>query len=66
MVLLNKKYAIFSFWDDANLLMNKIFLNNVNYLDWFLESEKVLQKIVPSSQNMKKITSNEKSKILFE
>ena len=60
MVLFNKKYAIFSFWDDANLLMNKIFLNNINYLDWFVESEKVLQKIIPSSQNMKKITSNEK------
>ena len=59
-VLFNKKYAIFSFWDDANLLMNKIFINNVNYIDWFIESEKVLQKIIPSSPNWKKITSNEK------
>ena len=60
LVLFNKKYAIFSFWDDANLLMNKIFLNNKNYLDWFNESEKILQKIIPSSSNFKKITSNDK------
>ena len=60
LVLFNKKYATFSFWDNANLLMNKIFLNNINYIDWFIESEKILQKIIPSSQNMKKITSNEK------
>ena len=60
LVLFNKKYAIFSFWDDANLLMNKIFLNNINYLDWFIESEKVLLKVVPSSPNVKKISSNEK------
>ena len=59
-VILDKKYAIFSFWDEANLLMEKIFVNNADYLDWFVESEKVLQKIVPSSPNMKKITSNEK------
>ena len=58
-VILDKKYAIFSFWDEANLLMEKIFLNNADYLDWFVESEKILQKIVPSSPNMKKITSNE-------
>ena len=60
LVLFNKKYAIFSFWDDANLLMNKIFLNNNNYFDWFNDSEKVLQKIIPSSSNYKKTTSNDK------
>ena len=60
LILFNKKYAIFSFWDDANLLMQKLFLNNINYIDWFIESEKILQKIVPSSPNMKKITSNDK------
>ena len=59
-VLFNKKYAIFSFWDDANLLMNKIFINNINYIDWFIESDNVLKTIVPSSEKMKKITSNNK------
>ena len=59
-VLFDKKYAIFSFWDDANYLMNKIFLKNKNYLIWFIESEKVLQKIIPSSPNMKKIGSKDK------
>ena len=60
MVLFNKKYAIFSFWDDANLLMNKIFLNNQNNFEWFVESEKILNKILPSSPNMKKISSKDK------
>ena len=60
MVLFNKKYAIFSFWDDANILMNKIFIRNANYLIWFIESEKVLQKIIPSSPNMKKIGPKDK------
>ena len=60
LVLFNKKYAIFSFWDDANILMNKIFIKNANYLIWFIESEKVLQKIMPSSPNMKKIGPKDK------
>ena len=60
LVLFNKKYAIFSFWDDANVIMNKIFINNANYLIWFIESEKVLQKIMPSSPNMKKIGPKDK------
>ena len=53
-VLLEKKYAIFSFWDDANLLMSKIFLNNENYLEWFCDSEKILQIIIPSSPHFQK------------
>ena len=57
LVLIEKKYAIFSFWDDANYLMSKIFLNNENYIEWFFDSEKVLQKIMPSSPTFKKITS---------
>ena len=60
LVLIEKKYAIFSFWEEANLLMNKIFFNNENYLTWFIESEKILQKIIPSSPNFKKITSEKK------
>ena len=60
LVLFNLKYTIFSFWDDANLLMNKIFLKNINYLWWYIENEKILQKIIPSSTHMKKITSNDK------
>ena len=57
LVLIEKKYAIFSFWEDANYLMSKIFLNNENYIEWFFDSEKVLQKIMPSSPSFKKITS---------
>ena len=60
LVLFDKKYAIFSFWEDANNLMNKIFIKNANYLVWFIESEKVLQKIMPSSPNMKKIGPKDK------
>ena len=54
LVLIEKKYAIFSFWEEANLLMSKIFLNNEAYLDWFIDSEKILQKIIPSSPYFKK------------
>ena len=57
LVLIEKKYAIFSFWEEANLLMNKIFFNNEKYLDWFIDSDKVLQKIIPTSPNFKKISS---------
>jgi len=60
LVLFDKKYAIFSFWDDANILMNKIFIKNKNYFVWFIESEKVLQKIMPSSPNLKKIGAKDK------
>ena len=60
LVLFDKKYAIFSFWDDANILMNKIFIKNQNYFVWFIESEKVLQKIMPSSPNLKKIGAKDK------
>ena len=60
LVLFNQKYAIFSFWEDAQLLMNKIFLKNNNYSSWFIDYEKTLQKIVPSSPSMKKIASNDK------
>ena len=35
--------------------MNKIFFNNENYLEWFVDSEKILQKIIPSSPNFKKV-----------
>ena len=58
LVLLERKYAIFAFWEEANLLMNKIFLNNESYIDWFFDSEKILQKIMPSSPTFKKITSS--------
>ena len=57
LVLIEKKYAIFSFWEEANLLMNKIFYNNEEYFDWFIDSDKTLQKIIPSSPNFKKISS---------
>ena len=54
LVLIEKKYAIFSFWEEANLLMNKIFLNNEEYLEWFIDSEKIFQKLIPSSPYFKK------------
>ena len=59
LVLFNVKYAIFSFWDEANLLMHKIFLKNP-YYKWFIDYEKKLSKIIPSSPNMKKINSKDK------
>ena len=59
LVLFNVKYAIFSFWDEAALLMQKIFLRNP-YYSWFIDYEKKLQKIIPSSPNMKKINSKDK------
>ena len=46
--VVNKKYAFFSFFDESILLLEKIFANVRNYLNWFTYFEKKLQKFVPS------------------
>ena len=42
------------------LIIKIIFLKNINYSSWFIDYEKTLQKIIPSSPSMKKIISNDK------
>ena len=45
--IVNKQYAFFSFFDESLDLLNKIFANEVKYLDWFIYFEKKLQRYVP-------------------
>ena len=44
----NKKYAFFSFFDESIMLLDKIFGNVKNYLDWYVYFSKNLQSFVPS------------------
>ena len=37
LVLINKKFAIFSFYDDIHFLIKKIFGDSAQYLDWYIE-----------------------------
>ena len=47
-VLFDKKYAIFSFFDDINFLLKKIFSDSPEYIDWYIKFKKDLIKIIPS------------------
>lgn len=47
-VLINKKYAIFSFFDDINFLIRKIFGDSKDYLDWYIIYEDEINKFNPS------------------
>ena len=49
--VVNKKYAFFSFFEESIMLLNKIFANDPNYLDWFKYFENKLQKFVPSVED---------------
>ena len=46
--IVDKKYAFFSFFDESINILNKIFANEVNYLNWFIYFENKLRKIIPS------------------
>ena len=49
--IVDKKYAFFSFFDESLNILNKIFANNVNYLNWYIYFEKKLRKIIPSIED---------------
>ena len=49
--VVNKKIAFFSFFKESIMLLNKIFANEENYLDWYIYFERKLQKFVPSVED---------------
>ena len=51
LVVLNKNYAIFSFFPSAQNILNKIFFNEKNYFRWYVENENYLKKIIFSENN---------------
>ena len=62
MVLLDKKYSIFSFFDDIHFLLKKIFGDSSEYLDWYIINKKDIVKFNPSLNtkniNMKGINND--------
>ena len=63
--IINKKYAFFSFFESSIDLLNKIFANTRNYLDWFRVFENELKTFVPSI-NDQKIKPNPQFYPLYE
>ena len=49
LVLINKKYAIFSFFDDIHFLIKKIFGDSVQYLDWYIKFQNEINKFNPAA-----------------
>ena len=48
LVLLNKKFAIFSFFDDIHFLLKKIFADSPQYLNWYIKLKKELMDFNPA------------------
>ena len=48
LVLLDKKFAIFSFFDDIHFLLKKIFADSPKYLDWYIKYKKEINKFNPA------------------
>ena len=51
LVLINKKYAIFSFFDDIHFLIKKIFGDSIQYLDWYIQYKNVINQFNPAAIN---------------
>ena len=50
LVLINKKFAIFSFYDDIHFLIKKIFGDSAQYLDWYIEFKQEINKFNPAAK----------------
>ena len=48
LVLLDKKFAIFSFFDDIHFLLKKIFADSPQYLNWYIKYKKELMDFNPA------------------
>ena len=53
LVLLEKKYAIFSFFDDIHFLLKKIFADSPQYLNWYINLKKELISFNPALNSNK-------------
>ena len=57
LVLINNKYAIFSFFDDIHFLIKKIYGDSIQYLDWYIKFENEINHFNPCTTNNPEILS---------
>ena len=48
LVLLDKKFSIFIFYDDIHFLLKKIFADSQNYLDWYIKFQDNINQFNPA------------------
>ena len=66
LVLINKKYAIYSFFDDIFFLIKKIFGESPQSLEWYIKNTTELQNIIPSSDKILNPFNNSELFPLYE
>ena len=54
LVLINKTYAIYSFFDDISILMKKIFGDYSDYLDWYIKYKSDIYYFIPTLTTLQK------------
>ena len=52
LILMHKKYAIFSFFDDIYFLLKKIFTDSNQYLEWYKKYKSDIIYFIPSNNNI--------------
>ena len=52
LVLVNQKYAIFSFFDDIHFLIKKIFGDSIQYLDWYIKFKNEINQFNPCANEI--------------
>ena len=58
LVLINPKYASYSFFDDVFFLIRKIFGNSAIYLNWFIKYNNLISQFIPSIPKSDSKSSN--------
>ena len=65
-VLLDKKFAIFSFFDDINILIKKIFGDSSEYLDWYIKFRDNINMFNPAVNDNPKTSYISKILLLYQ
>ena len=65
-VLISKKHAIYSFFDDIYFLIKKIFCNSKEYLEWYKKFEDKINEFNPSIIDDPKTSSISELFLLYE
>jgi len=65
-VLLDKKYSIFSFFDDINILIKKIFGDSSEYLDWYIKFRDNINMFNPAVNDNPKTSNISKILLLYK
>ena len=66
LVLFDKKFAIFSFFDDIHFLLKKIFADSPKYLDWYIQFKKEINKFNPAMNTKGDIDSSKYNIPLYQ